>query len=143
MTWLLALWENPLVRKVVLYAAIALAVLYGLRLWGNKQWAKGEQQGRVSAAVEMEKDLKAAWKAREVALSDAAKNLAFERQTWATQTAELARARAGLQDSLSRSLNQIKTTHEADNAKVIAVAPDQLDAALRTLSAELAAGTAH
>jgi hypothetical protein len=46
----------------MLYAAIAAVALYCMRLWGNKQWAKGEQAGRVAATEELLKVNEAKWK---------------------------------------------------------------------------------
>jgi translation initiation factor IF-2 len=143
LTFLTGLWANPLARKCILYGAATLAILFALRLYSNRVWEQGVQAGKIQATQEVEKAKEVEWKAKEDALAVAGAKLATDQRTLSAQTAELARARSALQDSLSRSLNQIRASHEANNAKVIAVPADQLDAALRNLSAELAAGAAH
>jgi hypothetical protein len=139
MTFLLSLWANPVVRKVILYGAALTAILFALRIWGNRQWAAGEAQGRRTMALEMEKTKQAEWKAERDKLAAAAGAVARERVAVEAQASALARTRRELQDTLSRSLNQISLTSKVNNATAIAVPDADLDAALRTLSAELAA----
>ena len=66
---------SAIVVKVILCTALAGAAFYGLRLWGNKQWAKGEQQGRVSMSQELEKQNKAEWTKRQTDLNASISNL--------------------------------------------------------------------
>lgn len=139
MAWLLGLWANPLVRKIAIYLAVSLAILYGLYLWGNAQWRKGEQQGRVSVAIELEKKYREEWEAKSKQIEVAAATLAADRRTLDAQTTQLAQTRRQMQDALSATLKQISASREATDATVIALPADALDDALRGLSAELAA----
>jgi hypothetical protein len=141
--FLTTLWANQIARKVILYGAVLLATLYGLRLWGNRQWAKGESQGRIAATADLEKAKAAEWKKREEDLAAGAAKLAVDVKTLGAQRAELAGARASLVDTFSRSMNQIRATREGNNATVFSIPDNQLDGALRDLSRELAAGAAH
>jgi acetyl-CoA carboxylase carboxyltransferase component len=140
---ILKAWANPLVRKGVLYGVGALAVLYALRLWGNAQWAKGEAAGRKNAAQSIEKAKLEEWKAKARVIVDQSAKLAADRQTLDEQFAELRLARQNLQEGLSRSLNQIDKTREANNAKVNAVPDALLDSAIRNVSGELAGSAAQ
>jgi hypothetical protein len=136
--FILQAWEIPLVRKGLLYGAGALAVLYGMRLWGNAQWAKGEAKGRQTAVQLIEKAKLDEWKAKERSIADQAGKLATDRQTLDAQFAELRLARRSLDESLSRSLKQIDKTREANNARVYVVPADLLDGAIRSVSGGLA-----
>lgn len=137
--WLMALWANPLARKVIIYGAVILAILYGLRLWGNKQWSKGETQGRQTMAREMEKAKQAEWKAKEDAIATAASDIATEKRSIKVATDQLAQDRITIARGLKDGLASIQARKEANYANVAAVASTDLDSALRTISAELAA----
>lgn len=139
-----ALWMNPLVRKIAIYAAVGLAILYAARLWGNRQWQKGADAGRVYATEQAEKafqkreaELKADIQAKTAALAESRASVVQEQR-------ELAKLRASLTAGLDKTLAEIRAGKEATNAAVINVPADRLDDALRTLSAELAGtGPAH
>jgi hypothetical protein len=141
--FILQAWNNPLIRKGMLYGAGALAVLYGMRLWGNAQWAKGEAKGRQTAVRLIEKAKLDEWKAKERSIAEQAGKLATDRETLEAQFAELRLVRRSLDEGLSRSLKQIDKTREANNAKVSAVPDDLLDGAIRSVSGDLAGRAAQ
>jgi hypothetical protein len=141
--FILQAWKIPLVRNGILCGAGALAVLYGMRLWGNAQWAKGEAKGRQTAIQWIEKAKLDEWKAKERSIAEQAGKLAIDRQTLDAQFAELRLARRSLDESLSRSLKQIDKTREANNARVYAVPADLLDGAIRSVSGDLAGRAAQ
>jgi len=141
MNFLLSLWANPLARKIITYAAIIAAILYGMRLWGNKQWAKGEAQGRLSVAQDIEKKIRAEWKAKEDAIARDAASIATEKRAVAAAAEQLAVTRANLSRSLNTTLAAIQQERNHDYEKVAAVPSNLLDAALRSVSGELTGST--
>ncbi len=141
--WILQAWAIPWVRKAAFYGAGVLALLYGLRLWGNAQWEKGEKKGRETAVQSIEKDKLREWKEKAGVIAAQAGQLEADRKIVDAQSSELQSARRNLETGLSRSLKQIANNHEANNAQVIAVPADRLDNAIRGISGELAAGAAH
>ena len=137
--WILTLWGNPLARKCILAGAALLAIFYALRLWSNRVYSEGYKSGKVAGLTEMETKKNAEWKAKADAIAADAAKTAADRRALEAQTSALAESRRGIETALSRSLNQISTAREVNNAKVVSVADSDLDAALRSVSAELAA----
>jgi hypothetical protein len=138
MTLLLGLWANPLARKIILYCGIALAVLYGLRLWGNKQWSKGEAQGRLTVTKNIEKQKAAEWKEKEAAIAQATKALDDERRTVLAAAEQIRQDRANLSKTLSDAQAAIRRERTRDYEAVNAVPDLLLWDAIRAISAELA-----
>lgn len=130
MTFLLGLWANPVVRKIIIYAAIAAAALYALRWYGNKQFYIGKEEGRVAATVEIEKAKKAEWKAEE-------DRIAAERIKVATQQSEIMRSRQAITQTLNEIASKANQGKGAISGQVFAVPDASLDAALRAVSTEL------
>ena len=130
--FLIVLWAKAWFRKAVLYAVIALAVLYGFHLWLNRHDTKVYQQGRESMAVELEKTKKAEWEAKGKSLEEQARLLDLK-------AAEITRDRQSLTRTLDDRLRSIQTYATANTASVAAVSDSGLDAALRAVSRELAA----
>ena len=141
MTWLIGLWANPLVRKITIYAAIALAVLYCLRLWGNKQWQKGEQQGRQHVAADLVKQKQAEWKAKEDQIARDAANLTTEKASVKAATEQLAKDRANLSRTLSDSLTAIQRERMRQYADASGTPDSVIWDRIRTVSKQLATDT--
>lgn len=135
---LAALWANPLVRKIAIYGAIALAALYMMRLWGNRQWSKGETSGRVFMADQIEKQKKAEWEVKENAIAEAAASVAQEKQTVEAQRQLLARERANLSRTLKAGLEKIQNERIRASENIASVPDVALWDALREVSRELA-----
>lgn len=133
-----ALWAIPWVRKAVIYAAIAGAVLYALRIWGNKQWAVGEQSGRVAAFREAEKDLLKQQLELARAIADMRQQLILDRAVLLAQQAETAKTRQLLSQSLTTILTEVRASKVVTDAKVDAVPASELDGAIRLQSSRLA-----
>ena len=131
------LWGNPVARKIMLGAAALLAILYALRLWSNRLYSEGFKSGKATGLAEMETAENAEWKARADAVAAESAKTAADRRALEAQSTALAESRRGIQAALSRSLNQMNKRKEADNAKVASVPDSDLDAALRSVSADL------
>ena len=129
--FLITLWAKAWFRKAVLYGVIALAVLYGFRLWLNKHDSRIYQEGMESMAVELEKTKKAEWEAKGKALEEQAALLDIK-------AAEIQRDRQSITRTLDDRLRSIQTYATANTASVTAVPDSGLDAALRAVSRELA-----
>ena len=132
-----ALFLSPIFRKVLLYGAIILAVLYAVRWYSNKQWSKGYDEGKISGIAELEKAKAAEWAEREAALQQAA-SLADQKEAEASAALRQALsarqdARRALDTIVSQSQGRQQTTH----ATAITITPDAIDDALRRLSASL------
>ena len=130
---------SAIVVKLILGAALVGGLWYALELWGAKQWAKGEQQGRVGMSLELEKANKAEWAARQAELDKATAQVDADRQQVETQKADLERMRLSAQSTLRQVVAASQVGREVSNAQAITLPPDELDSALRSLSAELAA----
>jgi hypothetical protein len=136
---ILTLWGNPIARKIIIGAGALLAIFYALRLWSNRVYSEGFKSGKTAGLAEMEAQKTAEWKEKVGAMAaDAAKNAA-DRKSLEAQASSLADSRRGIEAALSRSLKQMNTRKEADNAKMASVPDSDLDAALRSVSANLAA----
>lgn len=136
--WILTLWGNPLVRKCAIYGAAILAICLCLRWWGNAQWAAGEQKGRVSATLELEDKYRADWQAKQKEIERDAAALAADRKALDAQAVQLAQSRRQLQETLSRSLNEISARQKIGNARIDTLSDAELVSAIREQSAKLA-----
>jgi hypothetical protein len=135
---------SMLVVKIILFAVASGAILFGLRLWGNAQWTKGEAAGRVNATQIMEKLKQAEWKKIE-------DQLAAEKQKVTADTEKLAIQQSALNDRIAEDAkhrqqedalyNQAvawsKLAKEQINAEVTAVPAVELVGAVRAQSARL------
>jgi hypothetical protein len=137
--WILSIWANPLARKIIIYAGVIAAICYGLRLWGNRQWQKGETAGRQFVAAQLEKQKQVEWAAKEKAISAAAANITTEKQALVAAASQLAQDRATINLSLKSALAAATARKEANYATVANIRASDLDAAIRSVSAELAA----
>lgn len=138
MTWILAIWSNPLARKITVYAAIALAILYGLRLWGNKQWAKGELQGRQHMARDLEKQKQKEWNAREAEIKKQSAGLAEAQLAIQTQAEQIAMDRANLSKSLAEARARIQRERETGYATAAGTPDSRIWDDIRAASTKLA-----
>jgi hypothetical protein len=134
---------SPLLVKIVLYLAASGAILYGLRLYGNAQWNKGEASGRKTAVQSIEKAKLREWQVKDAAIAERAATLESDRKIYDAQKTELQGARLSLDARLSQSLNRISKSKEENNATVIAIPGDRLDSAIRSVSGDLAAAGAQ
>jgi hypothetical protein len=132
------LLANPLARKILIYAGVALAIFYALRLYSNRIWDQGFREGKTAGTVELEKAKRAEWAGKQEAITAAGASLTQEKTSLSAQAAELARARRQIQASLDDSLGLISFSAKENNAKAASIPGNQLDAALRALSTELA-----
>jgi hypothetical protein len=132
MPWLLALWANPLVRKIIIYAALGLGCLYAGRLWLNSHDSKVYQQGKMAAAVELEKAKQTEWAAKEKAMADQMKVLDAAAQ-------QLENDRANLTRSLNETLAAIQKAKMQGAGAVATIPASELNSALRAISRQLAA----
>jgi hypothetical protein len=139
MTFLLGLWANPLARKAIIYGAIAIGILYGLRIWGNRQWQKGEIQGRQTMARDLEKQKQKEWDAREAAIKEQASSLAEAKTAIQTQTEQLAQDRNNLSRSLADARAQLQRERTNGYANAAGIPDSRIWDDLRTASRELAA----
>ncbi len=130
---------SALMVKVILGGLAVGAVFYGLRLWGNRQWAAGEQKGRVSMSQELEKQNRAEWAAKQQELDKAYADVDASKKQVEIEKVELERMRLSAQSTLRQVVAAAQAGREVQSAQVISIPPDDLDAALRALSNELAA----
>ena len=128
---------SPTGRTIAVYAAIVIASLLIARWYGNKQWAKGEAEGRRYAADKLTKEKEKEWAERERKLMDAAAKLREQAGAINTATAELAAARAGLQKSLDTDLERIRNEREKDYISAASVPDDRVWHDIRAASGYL------
>jgi hypothetical protein len=131
---------SALLIKIILFAVATAGILYGLRLWGNAQWAKGEKQGRVSAVQTIEKAKKEEWKIKEAEI--ASKKIKIEKKMVEVDAAskQLMQDKTILIKGLKDELAKIDSKKPTQPFVVVSSVPDsELDGALRSLSNRLAA----
>jgi hypothetical protein len=137
--FILGLWSNPLARKIIIYCAITLGILYGLRLWGNKQWQKGETQGRMAMGKDIEKQKQAEWKAKEAAIAQATKTLDEEKRSVLAATEQLRQDRVNLSRTLTDAQAAIQRERARAYANAAAVPDNRIWDDIRAISRELSA----
>lgn len=136
---------STLLVKIIGSGLILVSVLLGLRIWGNKQWKKGNEAGRVDAIEYLEKQKKAEWEAKELQLKQASANLEEERKLVADDRAAAdARVRSAIaiekssRETLSQAVILAKRNEEVISATIKLIPATQLDDAMRIRSRELA-----
>jgi len=129
--FLVTAWANPIFRKVVLYAAIALAVLYAGYRWLNKHDSRIYQEGRESMAVELEKEKQAEWAEKDKLLQQKESERIKERT-------ELTKALFAKDKNLNDTLNQLRVERERDRTVAITIPANELPAAVLSRSRNLA-----
>ena len=112
-TWLIKVTGlQPIVVKIIIVAVGSMGILYALRMWGNAQWAKGEQQGRSTAINYIEKKQLEEWKIQKEQIETDKKQNAIDKKS-------LIDDRATLQKTLSEALNKFNkqkvVNHETAN----------------------------
>ena len=132
-----AIFASPIARKVMLYGAIILAVLYAVRWYSNREWSKGYDEGKTSGIAEIEKAKAAEWASREADLRKATA-VADEKLTQADAILKQARqvqsdAKRVLDSTISQSEGRMQGVHEA----AVSIPPDRIDDAILRLSADL------
>jgi hypothetical protein len=137
--WLLSLWSNPLARKIVIGLAAGLAILYALRLYSNRIYSEGYQSGKIAGAAETLKTRQSEWKEKETAIAVDAKTVADEKMAVKAAGESLSRDRANLSHALQESLAAIQAKKEGIYANISHINASDLDTALRSVSADLAA----
>jgi|WetSurSiteA1Bulk_404760.scaffolds.fasta_scaffold02632_5 hypothetical protein len=138
-TWIaLKIGLSEFIVKLTLAGLLLVGILYGLRLWGNKQWYKGEAQGRLTVAADIEKRKQAEWKTRELALKQSAADLANEKATVSAAADQLAQDRMTLSKTLSSSLAAIQAERVRLYASAAAVPDNRIWDDIRAISRQLA-----
>ena len=121
-TGLSAIWI-----KLILLAV----VLLGIRYWGNVQWAKGEQQGRVSGMEFMRKKKDLEWAEREKAQKLEIERLLKERLSLASE-------RVSLVKNLKDGLSLIRMEMDRDKTITINIPANELPNTVLSRSRNLA-----
>ena len=135
MTFLLGLLTNRWIQ----YGLIAVAVLVAWRIWSNRIYDQGVEAGRITATKEIETAKQKEWAQKETEIKAQLQMIDDARYTLEQAKADLDRSRATLTSSLTKTLAEIKARETVVSAGVASVPADELDAALRAVSAELAA----
>lgn len=136
---MIALWANPLARKLITYGAVIAAICLCLRWWGNAQWQKGETAGRMYEAKAIEAAKKKEWAAKEGAIVIAAKNLDAEKRAVEAAAEQIRKDRTDLSRSLADSLAAIREERMRQYAHAAAVPDDRVWRDIRVMSGQLAA----
>ena len=119
-------------RKLLLYGVVITAILLCLRWWGNSQWRKGQEAGRLFGIEEIRKTKQAEWKAKEESIAQAAAATAADRKRLDTE-------RAALQKAFSDQLSIIRRERQSIGTAVNAVPDSERNSAIRAVLGQLAA----
>lgn len=131
---------SSLAVKLILSAVVLSGIFLSLRWYGNRQYYQGETAGRQNVAKELEKQfLEREATAKAAIFADAAV-VADEKRAVEAAAEQLAKDRVTIARSLKDSLASIRAGKDRDyENRVVSVPPAELDSALRSVSAELAA----
>jgi hypothetical protein len=140
-----AAWSNPLVRQILIYVLIAIGCLAALRLYGNRQWMKGELKGEKTSYKSIEKMKQAEWDKKEKGLAaqqasiDVARTSLEEARAQFSKDKESAAQQRRKDDALrSAALEEIRKGREADRVNASTIPASELNGAVRALSGKLA-----
>jgi len=125
--------------KFGIFAVVAVFLFAGIHWYGNRQWSKGEEQGRQAMASTIEKQKQMEWARREKELAAAETEVAEKIEALRYITARMIQERADLQKSLKAEIGRLQDAKMADYQAVAAVADDEIWERLRAVSGELAA----
>ena len=135
---------SPTGRTIAIYTAIVIASLLIARWYGNKQWTKGESEGRQFVADQLIREKEKEWAARERQIAETKAMLEEQTLILNHATTEIINARAQLRDQYTALTARETVRREADEKIITAVPDSELRAAIRAISAELAGiGTAN
>lgn len=137
--WMISLWANPLAKKFIVGAGAIMAIFWFLRVYGNRQYARGEMAGRQHMAAEIERQKRAEWQEREDAIAREAEIVAGEKRAVEAAIEQISRDRMDLSRQLRDGLASIQRERIRDYESVAAVSDDRLWDAIREISGELAA----
>jgi len=122
---MIAFFAIPLVRKAILYGAIALAVLYGFKLWLNKHDAKVLQEGKEAIAEEQRIKAENTIKAEREAL-------AIARKSALDAVVQLSASMDKLEGKFNDAIKQSKKTQSGNAPAVLSILDSDLNAAIRS-----------
>jgi hypothetical protein len=125
-----ALFANPLVRKIAMYAAIAAAVLLAVRWYTNSVAEKAKREGEVDGQKKQLELDEAVWKPKLDALDKALSSVD-------EQNKAAAAGRAAIRNDLARGVNSISAQLGEIKPKVDAIAPKDYDRRIKELLVEL------
>jgi hypothetical protein len=128
---------SAIVVKLLLIALASGSAWYALRLYGNRQWAAGELQGRISATATIQKAKEAEWKSKAAAIAADAKSVADEKLVLAAAGERLIKDRADLSKSLKDGLARIQAERTKDYANASSVPDTIIWDDIRAISREL------
>jgi hypothetical protein len=125
--------------KLILGGVGLLVLLWAGRQWLNKHDSKIERETRIKVAGEINKSKEAEWKAKEDAIVKAAATVDAERSVITAASEQLRQDRANLSRTLSDAQAAIQRERNRQYANAANIGAADLDAAIRAISAELAA----
>lgn len=132
-----ALWANPLVRKITMYGALAIAVLLIVRWWGNAQYSKGFDKGKVKGVEDSLEQHKKEWEAAQQDLDSLRKGLLTERSALDKDKAAIAQNRAVIVSQLQKGQTVLGEKIESLKPFVANVPASELDNEIRKSLNEL------
>jgi len=144
MTWALVLQFVLKYKRWLLYAGIALLVLFSLRWYGNREWEKGVSYGDTRTSVKLTKEYEARWATEQKKL-DTARRLLDEqvktnetnRRVLEARASELARARSVLQLAVKLALERAQASVKTGYQSAATVSDAELAGAIRAVSSQL------
>ena len=136
------LLTNAIARKVAIGALVILAIGYALRRYSNRVYDEGYRSGKVAGMAEAEKAKLAEWKAKTEAIAADAAKVAEDQNAVAAAAVQLSQDRSTVGQQLKSSLESIRAERTKDYARVAGVSASDLDGAIRSVSADLAAASA-
>ena len=134
---ILAWLASPLGRRIALYGAGALAVLWLYRIHANGIAEQSERKGQDAGWNQAAKVNRKAWEAQRKQLAEEKATLATERGTAGGERVATAKARESMARELRASLGALRADLDRVRGTAAAIPPGELDGAIRAALVEL------
>lgn len=127
----------PWAKKLMMYAAIALVALYLLRLYTNKIYDKGRDEGKVESIKSMEDVNKGEWEKKQKDIENAQKGLVTQQESIMKGIAENMKTREQITNTLNQVITASKTKGSVRIEQVPTIPASELDNSIRIVLNEL------
>lgn len=128
---------SPLIVKLIMTGLVIGGFLFGLRLWGNAQWYKGESKGRENLAKEVLKARQEEWAKVSKVIEEGTKANEEQKATIDNLRQQLSRDSLSLAQNLKKGLAAIQAGREHDYSAIANVSNTELPNAIRAILTDL------
>lgn len=131
MPFFAALWANPLVRKITMYGAIALAALWLLRLHDNRVRDDQDRKTTIKVRDQVMKEHEGAWKVQQEELDSLRQGLIADKAAIDKDRANVLAGRTAIVQTLTTGQARLATKIEELKPYIATVPATELDQRIR------------